>query len=350
MTDRRVRVGLVGLGRLGCFHASNLMNHVASAELVRIVDADDEVARKVSEQMGGVDWSTTYENLLEDPGIEAIFIVTPTPFHADMIEAAAAARKHVFCEKPVSFDPGRTYQAMEVAASANIKVQVGFQRRFDPDLRDTQRRTAGGEIGNIYLFRVSSRDMKTYSFDFLRSSGGIFADLSLHDFDMARWLVGEVEEVTAIGAALSDSRYEGIGDLDNAVVILRFAGGALGIIDNSRVSGYGYECSSEIMGSQATLRIDSVRQQGPDLLTPETLQRTFLSEPTERWATAYLRELEEFVRVVAHDEEPEVGIMEDAAALTIAQAADRSYREGRTVQLASEMKADRLIYREIVQP
>lgn len=336
-----VGLGLVGLGRMGSFHARNLAGRIPSAKLTKVVDASEEVARTVSERIGGVDWSTAYDDLLDDPDIDAVVIATPTPLHADMVEAAAAAGKHVFCEKPLSLDLRRTYDAMEAVRSAGVKMQVGFHRRFDPDYRIAQQRVVAGDVGTVYLFRSSSRDPQPPGFDFLRHSGGLFSDFSLHDFDLARWLVGEVEEVTAVGAALSDPEFERLGDLDNAVVVLRFVEGALGVLDNSRVSGYGYECSTEIMGSLATLRIGSQKQIGPEVLTPESSRRGFLAKDTERWAAAYAGEMEAFVRAVRTDGEPEVGGGDDAAALALALAADRSYREGRTVRLEGEDRVER---------
>jgi myo-inositol 2-dehydrogenase/D-chiro-inositol 1-dehydrogenase len=318
---------------MGRFHAQTLAVRTPFAELVRVVDADEETAREVSREIGGVEWSTDYGDLLEDPGVEAVVIVTPTPLHAQMIEAAAAAGKHVFCEKPISLDPSRTLEATDAARAAGVKLQVGFHRRFDPDYRIARQKVAAGEVGNVYLFRNSSRDPRSPSFEFLEHSGGLFADFSLHDFDLARWLVGEIEEVTAVGAALSDARFAELGDLDNAVLTLRFANGALGVLDNSRVSGYGYECSSEIMGSQATLRIGSQKQIGPEVLTTETSRHTFLARDIERWAAAYTGEMECFVRAILDGGEPEVGGEDDAAAVAVARAATRSLKERRTVRV-----------------
>jgi myo-inositol 2-dehydrogenase/D-chiro-inositol 1-dehydrogenase len=325
---------------MGRFHAENLAGRVPLAKLVRVVDANEDVARSFSEVVDGVDWSADYGDLLDDPDIDAVVIVTPTPFHAEMIEAAAAAGKHVFCEKPISLDPHRTREVADAARAAGVKLQVGFHRRFDPDYRIAQQRISEGEIGRVYLFRTSSRDPRSPSFDFLRTSGGLFADFSLHDFDLARWLVGEVEEVTAVGAALSDPEYDAIEDLDNAVIVLRFSEGALGVLDNSRVSGYGYECSSEVMGSLETLRIESRKRVGPEVLTPEVSRQVFLARDVDRWAAAYLGELEAFVRAVAMDQKPEVGAEDDIAAVTIAWAAARSYREGRTVRVMGGWSAE----------
>jgi inositol 2-dehydrogenase len=345
--EDRVPVGLVGLGRMGDFHATNLAGRIRLAHLVRIVDADEGIVRDVSGRLGGIEWSTDYADLLNDPGIEAVVIASPTPLHADMIEAAAGAGKHVFCEKPISLEMESTFGAIEAARKAGIKLQVGFHRRFDPDYRRAWQRVEAGEIGEVYLFRTSLRDMQAPGFDYIKGSGGFFADVTLHDFDAARWLVGEIEEVTAFGAALSDpGGFEEVDDIDNAVVALRFASGALGVIDNSRVAGYGYECSSEIMGSKATLRVDNHRRASVETLTPDSSHRDYVSDFVERFADAYVAGLESFLRTVREDRDPEVSGADAAAAFVLAKAAEHSYREGRTVRLTSETKNGEVFYRE----
>lgn len=318
---------------MGRFHAETMARRVPSAELVRIVDVEGGRAREISDRLDGVPWSTRYEDMLRDPDVQAVVIVTPTPLHADMIEAAAVSGKHVFCEKPVSLDASRTREAAKAAEASGVKLQIGFHRRFDPDYRAARQKIAAGDIGQLYMFRTSSRDPQPPGFGFLQQSGGLFLDFSLHDLDLARWLVGEVEEVTAVGAALSDPGFARLGDFDNAAIVLRFAGGALGVIDNSRVSGYGYECSSEIMGSLATLRINGQRQVGPEILTAGSSSHRFGTQDTERWMVAYTEELAGFVRAVVEDLEPVVGGKDDAKAVVLAQAAARSLREQRTVQV-----------------
>lgn len=345
--DERVRVGLVGLGRMGRFHAANFAGRIPLARLVRVVDADEKLARDNSEQLGGVEWSTDYADLLDDPQIEAVVVVSPTPLHAEMTEAAAAAGKHVFCEKPISLDRERTYEVIETVRSAGVKMQVGFHRRFDPDYRAAWEKISAGDIGNVYLFRTSLRDMSSPGFDYIKGSGGFFADVTLHDFDAARWLIGEIEEVTAFGAALSDPGFEEIGDIDSAVVTLRFANGALGVIDNSRVAGYGYECSSEIMGSEGTLRVDNHRRVAVQTLTPDRVCQDYVSDFVERFADAYREEMDHFVRAVRSGEDPEVSGADAASAFVLAQAAERSYREGKTIRLKSETKQGAIFYEEV---
>src|ERR687897_851843 len=310
-----VRVGLVGLGRMGDFHATNLAGRIPLAQLVRIVDADEGVVRDVSGRLGGIEWSTDYADLLNDPGIEAVVIASPTPLHADMIEAAAGAGKHVFCEKPISLEMESTYGAIEAARKAGIKLQVGFHRRFDPDYRRAWQKIAAGEVGEVYLFRTSLRDMRPPGFDYIKGSGGFFADVTLHDFDTASWLIGEIEEVTALGAALS-------------------------------VAGYGYECSSEIMGSKATLRVDNHRRSSVETLTPDSSHQDYVSDFVERFADAYGVGLESFVRAVREDRDPEVSGADAAAAFVLAKAAERSHREGRTVRLTNETRDGEVFYRK----
>lgn len=333
---------------MGRFHAANLAGRIPAARLAKIVDADEEAASSISEQLGGVEWSTDYEDLLEDPEIEAVIVASPTPLHAEMSEAAAAAGKHVFCEKPISLDSKRTYEVVETVRSAGVRMQVGLHRRFDPDYRAAWEQISAGEIGEVYLFRTSLRDMSAPGPEFLKGSGGFFADVTLHDFDAARWLVGEIEEVTAVGAALSDpSGFEEIGDIDTAIVTLRFESGALGVIDNSRVAGYGYECSSEIMGSEGTLRIDNHRRVEVETLTPNRASQDYVSDFVERFAEAYTAEMEHFARAVRSGKDPEVGGADGAAAFVLAGAADRSYREGRTVRLRSASRDGAIFYEEV---
>lgn len=341
--DERVRVGIAGLGRMGRFHAENLAMRVPSAELALVVDAEEDVARRTGEALG-VGWETDVGALLDDPEIEAVAIVTPTPTHAELIERAAAAGKHVFCEKPISLDEATTRQAIDAAASAGIKLQVGFHRRFDPDWAAARDRIAAGELGEVYLFRTSLRDMKSPPAEFLQTSGGFFVDVTIHDFDTARWMVGEIVEVSAFGAALSDPSFAELDDIDNAVVVVRFESGGLGVIDNSRQAGYGYECSTEVMGSRATVRIGNHRRVHTEWLTPGTASRDHVHDFVERYPEAYRLELEHFARAVRRDQPLRVSGEDSLAALVLCAAARRSFETGRRVRLTHEAAAGQVAY------
>src|SRR5438128_9563317 len=294
---RRVRMGLAGLGRLGQFHAENMAGRVPSVELVRVVDPIEEIANSTGERLG-VAWSIAYDDLLNDSSIAAVVIAATTPYHAPMIEQAAAAGKQVFCEHPVSHDPAPTEGAIAATRNAGVKLQIGFHRRFDPDWVAATSRIKAGDLGDVYLFRTSLRDMRPPSIDYIKTSGGFFLDVTVHDFDAARWMIGEIDEVSAFGAALSDPSFATVGDIDNAVVVLRFASGALGVIDNSRVAGYGYECSTEVMGSRATARIGYHRRLNVEWLTPGGATVDYVANFLERHPRAYLLELEDFAAAV----------------------------------------------------
>jgi inositol 2-dehydrogenase len=330
----RVRFGLVGLGRIGRVHADNI-RRIPSAELVRVVDASEAVARGIGEELG-VDWSTGYDDLLGDARVDAIVIATPSALHVSMIETAAASSKHVFCEKPISFDLESSVRAVELARSAGIKLQVGFHRRFHPDWRAATDRIRSGELGDVYLFRTSLRDMRPPTIEYLRGSGGLFVDVTIHDLDTARWMVGEIDEVTATGASLSGAAFAETGDVDNAIVTLRFDGGALGVIDNSRVAGYGYECSTEVVGSKATVRIAHHQRVNNEWLMPGSVARDWVSDFTERFSQAYLLELEDFAASVSEERDCAVTGDDALAAFVLAQACEQSFRESRPVRLRRE--------------
>lgn len=332
---RRTRMAVVGLGRMGQFHAANVAGHCPSAELVCVVDIDEVRAKEAGDTLR-VDHSGSIDEVFADGSIEAVVIATPTPSHAGLIVQAAESGKDVFCEKPISLERPPTVEAIEAADRAGIKLQIGFHRRFDPDWAAVVDRIQAGELGDVYLWRTSLRDMKPPSMDYIKSSGGFYVDVTIHDFDTARWMVGEIQELTAFGAALSDPAFAEAGDIDNAVVVLRFVNGALGIIDNSRVAGYGYECSTEVMGSKATARIDHPNQVHVDWLTPGQAARDYVADFVQRYPIAYARELEEFARAVRDDLPVRVAGDDALAAFDLCAAAALSSREGRSVRLRHE--------------
>jgi myo-inositol 2-dehydrogenase/D-chiro-inositol 1-dehydrogenase len=340
---RRARLGLAGLGRIGLLHATNLTGRVNAAEVVRVVDADESLARVVGERLN-VEWGTSYDDLVSDPDVDGVVIATPTPLHVEMIERAAAAAKHVFCEKPISLDLPSTLAAVDAASDGGIALQVGLHRRFDPDWAAAAERIRAGELGDVYLFRTTLRDKQPPPLDYIKDSGGFFVDVTIHDLDTARWLVGEIEEVTAFGAALSDEKFVEVDDVDNAVVALRFAGGALGVIDESRVAGYGYECSTEVVGSRATVRIGDHRRTHDVWLTPGSAAVDWVDDFTERFPDAYALELESFATAILEGRPPAVTGEDALAAFVLAQACERSFREGRTIQLRREARVGRVSY------
>lgn len=328
----RARIGLAGLGRMGRIHAASLSGRCPSAQLACVFDADPAVARQAAEQFG-VPWVKSYEDMLADGRVDAVAIATPTGTHAEFCVRAARAGKHIFCEKPISLDRQASIEAIAAAGDAGVTFQVGFHRRFDPDWAAATARIRAGELGDVYLFRTSLRDMTPPRPEFLAGSGGFFVDVTIHDLDTARWMVGEITEVTAHGTALSDPGFAEIGDIDTAVVVLRFASGALGVIDDSRAAGYGYECSTEVMGRDATVRIDHPQYRHYEWRTPGWAAHGLARDFEQRYPLAYAEELESFARSARDGRPPAVTGSDALAAFDLAQAAGLSWRSGRTVRV-----------------
>jgi inositol 2-dehydrogenase len=340
---RRVRIGLAGLGRMGRIHAANLSGRCPSARLACVFDTDAAAALRAGERFE-VPWLTSYQDMLADDRVDAVAIATPTATHAELAVRAGQAGKHVFCEKPISLERQATVSAVDQVRAAGVMFQVGFHRRFDPDWIAAVDRIRAGELGEVYLFRTSLRDMTPPKAEFLAHSGGFFVDVTIHDLDAARWMVGEVTEVSAHGAALSDPRFAETGDIDTAVVVLRFASGALGVIDNSRAAGYGYECSTEVMGRKATVRIDHPQYRHYEWRTPGWAARGLPRDFEQRYPEAYAAELESFAGCVAEGRPPRVTGWDALAAFDLARAAEESWRHGRAVTVEPRRVGPDVIY------
>jgi myo-inositol 2-dehydrogenase/D-chiro-inositol 1-dehydrogenase len=291
-----------------------------------------------------VPWVKSYEEILTDGCVDAVAIATPTQTHAELSTRAARAGKHIFCEKPISLDRRATVRTIETVRAAGVRFQAGFHRRFDPDWAAAVDRIRAGELGDIYLFRTSLRDMAPPKVEFLAGSGGFFVDVTIHDLDTARWMVGEIAEVSAHGTALSDPGFAEIGDIDTAVVVLRFENGALGVIDNSRAAGYGYECSTEVMGRNAAVRIDHPQYRHYEWRTPGWASHGLVRDFEQRYPWAYAEELESFARCVRDGLPPAVTAYDALAAFDLASAADQSWRSGRAVKVKSQRTSAGVIY------
>ena len=294
-----IGIAVVGLGGIGLLHARNLARRVAGARLVRVADSTRPLAERVAAELQ-VPWSAAYHEVLADPRVDAVVIATPTPLHAEMVVGAATAGRHAFCEKPLSLNVEDGRRATHVAREAGLCLQVGFQRRFDEDFLAAKREIDAGELGTVRLLRISHRNrVPPHTTRLTERLGSMFVDMTIHDFDSARWLVGEVAELNAFCAG------------DTAMTLLRFECGALGAIDNTRSARYGFECSAELMGSESTLRI------GCGAGSPVFLDHI------ERHRAAYLRELSHFVSCVHSGAEPCVGGEDAVAALQLSLAAER---------------------------
>jgi myo-inositol 2-dehydrogenase / D-chiro-inositol 1-dehydrogenase len=312
----KARLVVVGLGRIGRLHAANLAGRVAGAELVGVIDAVEGVARAAGEEHG-VAWSTSLDAFDAD----GVVIGAPTALHPDLVERAAGLGLHVFCEKPLGFEMGPARRA--VAAANGVTLQVGFQRRFDPDWLELAALLRAGELGSLVVFRCSHRNASEPNVS--ASLGDLFVDVAIHDLDAARWLGGEVAEVHA---------WERAGA---ACVSLRFESGALGLIDVLRRAAYGFECTAELVGSRATARAGAGAR--VELLRDGRASGALARDHAERHDAAYVAELQHFGEVI-RGAEPRGATGEDAvAALTLALLARRSAAIGAPVSVAEGVAA-----------
>jgi myo-inositol 2-dehydrogenase/D-chiro-inositol 1-dehydrogenase len=232
---KKVRVGVIGTGRIGRLHAQNLALHVPGAYLAAVSDVLVDAAEQLAAELDVPSAYQDYRHIVDDPDIEAVIICSSTNTHASIIEESAAAGKHVFCEKPIALELPSIDRALAAVEEAGVKLQVGFNRRFDPNFRRAQEIVASGKIGRPHMLRITSRDPQPPPIEYVRVSGGIFLDMSIHDFDMARFMIdSQVDEVFAAAGVLVDPAIGDEGDYDTAVTILRYGNGVIGTIDNSR--------------------------------------------------------------------------------------------------------------------
>ena len=330
-----LRLGLIGAGRIGRVHAANLAQRVPGARLVAVADVFGDAARALAREYS-LDAYDDHRPLLERGDVDAVVVCSSTDTHAPMITAAAQAGKHIFCEKPIALDLARIDDALGAVADAGVTLQVGFNRRFDAGFGAVRQAVIAGKVGRPEMVRITSRDPEPPPIGYVRVSGGIFLDMTIHDFDMARFLVGEeVVEVSAAGAVLVDPAIGSAGDIDTAVVTLRYASGALGVIENSRRAVYGYDQRVEVFGSAGMVAAGN-----------ETSHRAVLSDAQgvhgplplyfflQRYAEAYVAEMQAFVECVRNGTPPPVSGHDGRVPVVMGHAAWKSYREGRPVRLS----------------
>lgn len=334
---KKVRIGLLGAGRIGKLHGENLAYAVPGAELCAVADPCMNDEMKIwADELGIENCYDNPEKIIADDSIDAVFICSSTNTHADLIKKAAAAGKHIFCEKPIDTDLSKIQEALDAVEKAGVKLQVGFVRRFDHNHKAVKETVAEKILGEPHIVKVTSRDPDHQSMDYIKTSGGMFMDMTIHDFDMVRYLSGsEVEEVTAYGAALSGAGYDKYNDIDTAIIMMKFANGALGVIDNSRAAHYGYDQRTEVHCDKGCVQVSNDLNNTAMISSGEGVS---VSKPTwfflERYNDAFIAEARAFTDAVINDKPVPVTGFDGLQPVKIALAADRSLREGRPVKLS----------------
>jgi len=331
----KVNIGVIGAGRIGRIHVKNLKYLIPGVRVAAIADVVVEAAKNLAEELEIPITEHYYQRLLEDKDIQAVVVCSSTDTHAEIIVEAARAGKHIFCEKPIDLNLERIDQALKAVVKSGVKFQVGFNRRFDPSFRKAKELVEAGRIGRPHLLRISSRDPQPPPIDYVKISGGLFLDMMIHDFDMARYLMGEeVTELVASGNCCIDAAIGCAGDVDTAVVVLKFQSGALGAIDNSRQAVYGYDQRIEVFGSEGSVIVGN---KTPTEVTVHKADSIHGEKPLffflERYQEAYLAEMQHFIDCILQDKEPSVGGRDGRSAVELGLAAKESLAKGMFVRL-----------------
>ena len=338
MSTERLNVGIIGAGRIGKVHAETLAFRVPEARASVITDLNREAAERVAARCSIPAVASSVDQILTDPAIKAVLICSSTDTHADLIARAARAGKHIFCEKPIAHSLAQIDMALAAVATAGVKLQVGFNRRFDPNFARVRAAVVRGEIGSPRLLHIISRDPAPPPLSYLKVSGGIFLDMTIHDFDMARFLINdEVEEIYTAAGVMVDPAIGAAGDLDTALIVLRFRNGVIGTIDNCRQAAYGYDQRVEILGSAGKIATENCYPNQATLSTGESIRHDLpFNFFMDRYTESFSSEIRSFVRSVVEDVPTAVTGLDGRVPVVMGLAARKSFDERRPVKL-SEM-------------
>lgn len=334
---KKIKIGVLGAGRIGKLHITNLCQSVNDAEVVIVADPflNDETIAWCKE-LGIPSSSKNPEDVFSNKEVDAVFICSSTDTHAEFIIKAAEAGKHIFCEKPIHTDVAKIREALDIVEKSGVKLQVGFVRRFDHNHKKVRDVVASGRLGAPHIIKVASRDPEGPPMSYIEVSGGIFMDMMIHDFDMVRYLSGsEVTEVSAYGAVKTNPDYAKYGDVDTAIVMLKFENGAIGVIDNSRQANYGYDQRTEVHCDKGCVQVSNDLDDQAMISTREGVE---IAKPTwfflERYNNAFIKEATDFIDAIIHNKETPVKGIDGLMPVLIAMAAKKSLDEGRSVKLS----------------
>jgi myo-inositol 2-dehydrogenase/D-chiro-inositol 1-dehydrogenase len=330
----KLRVGMVGTGRIGRVHLQTITRLVPTAELYAVTDANQASAQEAAALNGVQHVVPTFDDLLADKTIRAVLICSSTDTHSEYITKAARAGKHIFCEKPIDADLPRIDAALKAVEDSKVQLMIGFNRRFDPNHQRLKEAITAGEIGTPHQLHIISRDPAPPPIEYIKVSGGMFFDMTIHDFDMARFLFGEVSEVYAAANVLVDPAIRAADDVDTATITLKFANGAVGVIENSRRAVYGYDQRVEVFGSKGAARSDNFYQNAVTVSNDANIYRDRpMNFFMDRYIESYRAEVVAFIRAINEGQPSPVNGADGRAPVVIALAAMKSLRENRPVRL-----------------
>ncbi|UUV17600.1 inositol 2-dehydrogenase [Fusobacteria bacterium ZRK30] len=332
-----LKLGIIGAGRIGQVHATSITNNVKNATVHMIADPfmnEDKI--KWINELGIENITTDYKEILENKDIDAVLICSSTDTHSSISIEAARANKHIFCEKPIDHDLRKIQMVLDEVEKSGVKYQVGFNRRFDNNFKAIKDAVTEGKIGTPHIIKVTSRDPEAPGIDYVKVSGGMFLDMTIHDFDMVRYLSrSEVEEVYAVGGVLVNPEIGEAGDIDTAIITLKLKNGALGVIDNSREAAYGYDQRAEVFGSLGSVSISNDSGSKAVISTKDGI----ISEKPlyfflERYMQSFGEEVNQFVEAIVNDKDVPVNANDGLQPVLIGLAAKKSLEEKRPVKIS----------------
>ena len=335
MMNKKINIALIGLGRMGKIHFRHLLQSLPGVSLVAVSDA---LYNKIDfeKEYPGIFFSNNAEEVINHAEVEAVVICTPTSTHAMLVEKVILQGKHIFCEKPLDLSLAITIDVLQKAKEAGIKLMFGFNRRFDPDFMQTKKSVREGKIGNPQIIKITNRDPGLPSLEFIKTSGGMFMDFTIHDFDMVRYIMDkEVTEVFARGLVFIDEAVGLAGDIDTALITLTFEDGTYAVIDNSRKAVYGYDQRLEVFGDGGMIQVENNLYNRNVVYDENGIHQALpLNSFSERYIGSYLKEMELFIEAVVNNKELPVGSKDMIAATALAYAAKKSVEEKRVVRLS----------------
>lgn len=336
-----LKVGIIGAGRIGKVHITSIRTRVADVVIKTVADPfmNEETAAWAKE-MGVLHTTKDYKEIINDPEIDAVLICSSTDTHSPISLEAIHAGKHVFCEKPIDHDVDKIKEVIEALKETDLKYQVGFNRRFDHNFQAVREAVKAGKVGKTEIIKITSRDPEPPSIDYVKVSGGMFLDMTIHDFDMVRYLSGcDAEEVYVQGANLVDEEIGKAGDVDTAVITLKMEDGSIAVIDNCRRAAYGYDQRAEVFGSKGMAAVTNDSQSTAVITnengaTGEKPLFFFL----ERYMEAYAKEIEAFMDAIKNNTQTPVDVMDGLKPVLMGLAAKKSYEEHRPVKISEIME------------
>lgn len=332
---KKLKVGVIGVGRIGKLHTNNIVKNFSDVEIKSVADVAAGQVKDWARNLGIHEVYSDYRKIIADPEIDAVLVCSSTDTHSQITIEAAEAGKHIFCEKPIDLAVDRIQATLDAVKKAGVKLQIGFNRRYDHNFKKVADMVKAGKIGDVHIIKVTSRDPAPPPIEYVKVSGGLFLDMTIHDFDMVRYLSGsEVVEVYASAGVMVDPAIGEAGDVDTALVTLKFANGAIGVIDNSRKAVYGYDQRVEVFGSLGSLQ---ALNDTPTTVIYSNSEQVSADKPKyfflERYTGSFIDEMADFFDCIINDKEPSVSGIDGLNAVLIAFAAKKSSEEQRPVKL-----------------